>query len=161
MSSAMWRLNAAGIPVVAKRGPSITDEADGLRLLASVAGGPGVPKILYENEDLLVIEWIEPSRQSPGHEDRLGRELAALHAVVAPCWGSGSSWVGQCPIDPICYGDGPDFYRARLVELARRCGLEEQVATLAEKITDLVPFDSPSHLHGDLWWGNIIWGTGE
>ena len=161
LGGSAWRIEAGGRAVVAKVGPGSADEAGGLRLLGSVAGAPAVPEVVMGDSELLVTSWVEPHRRSDAALERLGRELAALHGTPAECWGGGSGWIGACRVDVAEHADGPAFYGARLVELARRCGLEGPVTAVARRLGELVPFTAPAVLHGDLWWGNVLWGAGD
>jgi fructosamine-3-kinase len=87
--------------------------------------------------------------------------LAALHDAPWSAWGGGSSWVGACPVDPQVAPDAVSFYEARLLGLARRCGMESVVSAVTARLGDLLPAETekPALLHGDLWWGNVLWGA--
>ncbi len=159
LGRAVWRLRAGGRTVVVKTGAGVGDEADGLRQLAAVAGGPAVPEVLLGQPDLLVTGWVEPAPRTTEHDERLGRQLAGLHRTPADSWGGGSSWIGACRVDPAPRADGAGFYRDRLLDLAGRCRLQAEVAPVAERLEQLVPFAGPACLHGDLWWGNVVRGA--
>ena len=156
-----WRVAAGRRDLVVKSGAAVADEAAGLRALSAVPGGMAVPPVLHAEGDLLVIPWIEPGRRTPSAEERLGRGLARLHRTQADTWGGGSAWIGACPVDRAAWGDGPAFYGSRMMDLARRCGLEGTIEPVVERLGDLIPFGQPSLLHGDLWWGNVVWGAGH
>ncbi len=160
LGGSVWSFTANGRRGVVKIGPGSADEAEGLRRLGAVTGGPSVPDVLHCTGDLLVTEWIDSTRRSETHEERLGRELGALHSTTIDQWGGGSGWIGNCRVDSDRCSSGPEFYRSRLTDLARRCNLEELVVPLAERIGEMAPFGPPAPLHGDLWWGNVQWGTG-
>lgn len=144
--------------VVVKVGAGVGDEADGLRRLAAVDGAPAVPAVVLHDGDLLATSWVSQGPRTTGHEERLGRQLGALHGAAAPAWGGGSSWIGHCRVDPAPGADGPSFYGRRLLDLAGRCGLATVVGPVVERLGELAPFGPPALLHGDLWWGNVLWG---
>jgi fructosamine-3-kinase len=148
----------SGRDLVVKTGPGVDDEAGGLLALAAV-DGPPVPAVVLVEPDLLVTTWVEQGARTPGHEEALGRSLARLHRTPWSCWGGGSAWIGTCPVDPEEQPDAVSFYRNRLLGLADRCDRHALVAPLAERLPDLLPPGGPALLHGDLWWGNVLWGV--
>jgi len=148
-----------GRPLVVKTGPAVGDEAGGLATLGAVAGAPPVPEVLVAEPDLLVTGWVESGPPTPSHQEALGRRLAALHTARSPGWGGGSSWIGGCRVDPSPAPDATAFYAGRLTGLAARCDLEAEVAGLVDRLGDLLPPTRPAPVHGDLWWGNVLWGA--
>jgi fructosamine-3-kinase len=154
-----WSVEAGGRMLVAKVGPGARDEADGLRRLGAVHAGPPVPGIVFADDELVVTIAVEQSARTPAHEEWLGRALAALHAMRLDHWGGGSAWIGACRVDASTWPDGAAFYGARLGALAARCGLEEPVARVVNRLPQLLPAGGPALLHGDLWWGNVLFGA--
>jgi fructosamine-3-kinase len=154
-----WRLSAGGRQLVAKSGAGVLDEAEGLRRLAGIAGAPPVPEVVLAERDLLVTAWVEQAGRTHDQEEALGRMLAHLHSAPWPEWGGGSSWIGECPVESSVSGDATAFYGGRLLELASRCGLEGDVAAVVARLSSLLPAGEPSLLHGDLGWGNVLWGA--
>jgi fructosamine-3-kinase len=154
-----WLVEAGGRRLVAKLGPGVLDESDGLRQLAAVPGAPPVPEVVYAKANLLVTTAIEQMARGPGHDESLGQSLALLHSAPSLQWGGGSSWIGACPVDPSPGADGVGFYGARLLELARRCGLDELVTAVVDRLGELLPSEGPALVHGDLWWGNVLSGA--
>jgi fructosamine-3-kinase len=155
----VWMVKAGGRPLVAELGPRALDEADGLTRLGEVPGAPPVPEVVFAEADLLITTVIDQGPRTPGHEESLGHALAMLHNSHFPHWGGGSSWIGTCPVDPSRWPDGAGFYGARLRELSSRCGLEETVADVTSRLAELLPPGAPALLHGDLWWGNVLFGA--
>jgi fructosamine-3-kinase len=151
-------VEAGGLALVAKIGAGCEDEADGLRRISAVDGAPPVPEVVLTETDLLVTTAVDQETRTPGHDESLGRMLATLHNAPQRGWGGGSAWIGACPVDPSCWPDGAGFYGARLRELAMRCGLEGRVRLVVDRLPDLLPPGGPALVHGDLWWGNVLFG---
>jgi len=154
----VFSVEVGGLALVAKLGEAVADEADGLGRLAAVPGAPPVPAVVLTDDDLLVTTAVAQGPRSAGHEEDLGRSLACLHAAPLAHWGGGSSWIGNCRVDPATAHDGAGFYAARLRALAARCGLERPVARVAGRLDELLPPGGPALVHGDLWWGNVLFG---
>jgi fructosamine-3-kinase len=159
LTSNTWRVTVDGQPLVAKVGPGVADEAMGLRRLAGMAGGPSVPEVVHVDADLLVTTWVEQGPRSATAEQELGRALAALHDAPCKLWGGGSSWIGTCPVDPAEAPTAAGFYHARLAQLADRCGLAGPIDGVVNRLEQLIPAGPASIVHGDLWWGNVLWGA--
>ena len=116
-----------------------------------------------------MLEWIDAGRPTGAAdtERRLGRELAALHAAGAPCFGRedrrGTGSRGL-PNEPCA--TWAEFYATqRLLPLARlaRDGralpddVIDDLDRLAGRLDAVgVPVEPPARLHGDLWAGNRL-----
>jgi fructosamine-3-kinase len=158
-------------------------EADGLAALREAGGSCGlhVPEVLGLSGDgeggyrWLLLEWVDPGRQAPGHGEALGRGLAGLHRAgrenALYGWRRGN-FIGSLAQDNPRGERWPDFWRdARLhpqLVRARASGhfagghgqlldrlLDRVAAALAE-----AEADGASLLHGDLWNGNVFAGAG-
>lgn len=154
-----WRFVVGDQAYVAKVGPGVGDEAEGLHRLAAVVGAPPVPQVVHVEAGLLVATWVEQGPRSTWHEEQLGRALATLHAAPCDRWGGESAWIGLCPVDPACTPTWAAFYGSRITDLARRCGLDGAIEAVVSRLDELVPPSAPSLVHGDLWWGNVLWGA--
>ena len=141
-------------------------ESRGLAWLAQ-AHALRVPEVLAVGETFLVLESISPARRRPDFDERLGRDLAALHRFGAPGFGlDHDNFIGRLPQSNTPAPNWPEFYRSRRLEpqlrRARDAGLcssamargfDRLFAVLDERVG---PAELPARLHGDLWGGNVI-----
>lgn len=146
-------------------------EARGLRWLGE-AGGVDVPDVLASEPDCLILGWVEPGRPSADGAESFGRALARTHRAGAEEFGSlaGDGYIGTLPMPNRAAPTWPEFFATRRIlpylKLARdRSAVTpedaEAVETVVRRITDLAgPDEPPARLHGDLWSGNVLWGTG-
>jgi fructosamine-3-kinase len=141
-------------------------EARGLAWLA-VARALRLPGVLACGPHFLVLEHIQPGRRSAGHDEALGRGLAALHRAGAPSFGlDHDNFIGRLP-----QSNGPlptwaEFYRERRLLPQLRLAVDGHRASpamrrgfdqLLPRLEDLVgPPEPPARLHGDLWGGNAM-----
>lgn len=147
-------------------------EAHGLSWLAD-AGPVAVrlPAVVGLDEAgphaVLVLEWIEPGRPAPDHDERLGRGLAALHAAGTPTFGlDRDGFIGPLPLDNAPADDWPTFYAERRIRPLLRLAADRgrldprtvvDVDHLLERLPDRAgPPEPPARLHGDLWAGNAL-----
>ena len=150
-----------------------TAESDGLRWLADAgADGVGVPEVLAGDDGCLILRWVEPGRPSADAATAFGRALATTHrAGAASFGGERDGFIARLPlINAAGQKDSTwaEFFAQRRVlpylTLARdRGSISAEDAARVEaavgRLADLVPEESPARLHGDLWNGNVLWGT--
>lgn len=167
-----------GTDVFVKSAPAgmpgaIAAEAASLAWLAE-PGAVAVPAVHGHDEDWLVTELVPGSRPSARAAEELGRGLAALHAAGAPAFGApppggpADAWIGLAPMRNEPCGTWAEFYaRYRVEPYLRRAVDEGELGDEAQVISRVCdeldslsgPPEPPARLHGDLWSGNVHWGS--
>ncbi|MBO0833177.1 MAG: fructosamine kinase family protein [Actinobacteria bacterium] len=158
-------------------------EAAGLRWLGA-AEATGVPSVLAETADCLVIDWVDEHRPRRDAAARFGQELAGLHAAGAQWCGTsglgaprfGAPWPGviaglPLPNDAEPGENWPDWYAARRVlpyaQIAAQAGTLSAadvglIEAACARFADVAgPAEPPARLHGDCWSGNVLWSGGR
>ncbi len=149
-------------------------EAHGLQWLAN-AGAISVPKVIAasgpdQRDGFLVLPFLVAGpRTEPGTQERLGRALAALHSVDAPCWGAtADNFIGRlpqpngggtCPSWPLFYRDFRLLPQLQAAEQQTRLAPRNRRALLQvmDRLPSLLATDAPpTRVHGDLWSGNVV-----
>jgi len=145
-------------------------EARGLALLAE-ARALRVPEVLavsrpFDPVHFLALELVRPGSPARGHDEALGRGLAALHRSGTPGFGlDHDNFIGSLPQSNRAHPTWSEFYeKERLApQLARAAasgrataGMRRGFERLFARLGQLVgPAEPPSRLHGDLWGGNL------
>lgn len=119
----------------------------------------------------LILEWVE--KNPTGHEfwETFGQGLAEQHSVRTQDFGfEHNNHIGRLPQSNKWKSKWSDFFinERLLPQLKLATGSHmidattlKQFELLFDKLDSLVPNDSPSLLHGDLWSGNFISGKGS
>ncbi|MFH8990458.1 fructosamine kinase family protein [Streptomyces sp. NPDC017940] len=153
---------------------AVRAEAAGLRWLTA-AGTVRVPEVHGHDGHWLVTDRVPRGRATPDAAVRFGRDLAALHASGAPAFGAAppggpeDAYIGRAPMRNVPGGDWPGCYAEHRVLPYLRRAVDEGLlrpgeAALVEgvcaRLPDLAgPAEAPARLHGDLWSGNVLWGS--
>jgi fructosamine-3-kinase len=153
---------------------AVRAEAAGLRWLAA-AGTVRTPAVHGHDRRWLVTDRIPAGRPSAGAAVRFGRDLAALHAAGAAAFGAPppggpeEAYIGRAPMRNAPGGDWPGWYAEHRVLPYLRRAVDDGLLSRAEagvvegvldRLPDLAgPAEPPARLHGDLWNGNVLWGT--
>jgi fructosamine-3-kinase len=145
---------------VAKGGSAVTAEAAMLRGLAGM--GVPAPAVEAEHDGLLLLEYVPNDRVfTAGAWSELGAALRRLHAEEGENYGWPVDYeIGTVTLDNRRRDDWPGFWgeqrllsTAALLDRPWRTRIEALVPRLAE----LLPAaPRPSHLHGDMWSGNVL-----
>ena len=161
-----------GRTVVAKRGEpgQVLAEAAGLRWL-QVPGGPPVPQVHGHDGQWLVTEHVPSGRVDAKAAERLGCQLATLHAAGAAAFGAAppgspqEAWIGAAPMANVTGAQWPRWYAEHRVLRYLRSAVDRgaidttgarAVHQVCERIDELAgPTEPPARLHGDLWAGNV------
>jgi fructosamine-3-kinase len=166
---------ASGATVVAKRGTGagmVAAEAASLRWLADT-DTIGLPAILGQDVNWLVLKRIEAGRPSVAAAEEFGRRLAALHASGATAFGQPppdgrtDAWIGMAAMVNVPEPSWPEWYAEyRITPYLRRCAgtLSKADVAVIDRVTHQIqqlagPAEPPARLHGDLWNGNVVWGA--
>ncbi|GAA4427356.1 fructosamine kinase family protein [Georgenia halophila] len=162
-------------------------EAAGLRWLAD-AGGAAVAEIVDEAPGVLQTRRVDDGAPEPAAAEAFGRSLARTHAAGASHHGcpppgfDGDGFMGRAPL-PLRAAKTPsrawgEFYAEdRILPYLRTAvgngSIDTAGAATVERCADRLAagdFDAPqpalvdpagaARLHGDLWSGNVLWGSG-
>lgn len=151
-------------------------EAHGLAMLAS-AEAIRIPQVLHVSQQCLIMEYISEARQAHNYWSTLAEQMAELHkhslAETASLKHAGSELFGlehnnYCGDNLQVNGwfeDGHQFFSDQRLLYQARLAFDNgylespwiiHIESICERITELVPAQPPSMLHGDLWSGNIL-----
>ncbi len=140
-------------------------EARGLRAL-SKPQVIDVPEVIhvgeFNNSSYLILEHKTPGKKTADFWQNFGRQLAKLHQQSAPQFGfAENNYIGSLLQYNTPEDNATDFYiNQRLkpqFKLASENGyLFTKIDRFYDKISQLIPQEKPSLIHGDLWSGNYL-----
>jgi fructosamine-3-kinase len=141
-------------------------EANGLRLL-DVEGGPPLPDVIDVDEHSISLTQIDTGPASASMAEQFGHALAAMHRAGTPAFGADwPGYIGSLPLDNTTGTSWSQWYAERrvlpYVRMARDSGaLNDAEQRAIESACSSLPdtAEPPSRIHGDLWSGNVLWGT--
>jgi fructosamine-3-kinase len=146
-----------------------TSEAAGLRWLAA-ADGVQVPDVLASADDCLILGWVESGRATADAAEGFGRALARTHRSGAERFGAtDDGFIGTLRLPNKAAPTWPEFWATRRIlpylKAARDRGAlsdadVQAIEAVLARLTELAgPDEPPARTHGDLWSGNVIWGS--
>lgn len=146
--------------------PMFEAEAKGLILLQEAGTDLEIPKVILQDEEFLVLEWIEEGGGQQHSADNFGRELAKLHKTTQKEFGlDHDNFIGRLPQSNNKHGNWPDFFAIERIEPQIKMGVEsgklnrvvlKEVQSLYKKLGSIFPTEPPALIHGDLWSGNYM-----
>lgn len=140
-------------------------EAEGLDALR-VPGGPRIPQTYLHGGKFLLLEDLTPAMHSRDYWSTFGRQLAALHENTNHEFGFyKQNYIGSTAQPNTWKEDGFEFFAEHRLgfqaKLARDSGLLNspeisQIESIANRLSEIIPDQPASLIHGDLWGGNAI-----
>jgi fructosamine-3-kinase len=140
-------------------------ETEGLNALRK-PGGPTVPQVLLVGPDFLLLQDMGAAPPAAGYWRTFGQQVAHLHSYTNDLYGfHQSNYLGILPMDNSWSEDGYEFFaRTRILRFLDEPLTQEnltsedrkKVENIAKRLPDLIPYQPPSLLHGDLWSGNML-----
>ena len=129
-----------------------------------------VPEVVdcFEDEEnqLLILEWIQPGERTELFWKTFGESLAALHHVSDKYFGlAEDNYMGSVPQQNLQRKDWVGFFaNHRLQPLIEQCREKkllssnhvQQFESIINKLPGIFNQESPCLLHGDLWSGNFM-----
>lgn len=142
-------------------------EADGLELLRSfdIFKIPEVVRYGIKGEfNYLLLEWVEQGTKSKIYWQSLGENLANLHRISQPNYGLHyDNYIGRLPQINTPQNSWVDFFISCRLLPQLQLGKNKFSKTdfpsfekLFKKLPELISYEPPSLLHGDLWIGNVL-----
>lgn len=144
-------------------------EAKGLELLRNT-GCIRIPQVIHQGTSgkysFLLLEFIEEGRQTTNFWEHFGKNLAKLHKTSHTQFGlDHDNYIGSLPQQNHVHADWYTFLaEQRLLPLLKmsvdsgllNSGDIKSFDRFMGNLSNLIPAETPSLLHGDLWSGNFI-----
>ena len=165
---------ASGATLILKQRPQVTQvqppddlyarEAESLQTLK--AAGMHTPEVFSFGTDYLLIEDLGDAGREGLPWETLGRAVAHLHQHHNDRFGfAHNNYLGLLPQLNPWMDDGYEFFARNRILRFLDVPMSEQTLTredraglerLASRLRQLIPFQPPALLHGDLWRENVV-----
>ena len=139
-------------------------ESEGLAYLSQISN-VRTPKVFAYGKSFLVLEYIRPNQHVPDFWEQLGQQLASIHEFTRDQYGFvNDNYCGRTHQVNTLTESGSEFFaKYRLLNLAEKAfdggllaiGDLQAIESLCLRLDNIVPYQQPSLLHGDLWSGNV------
>jgi protein-ribulosamine 3-kinase len=152
-------------------------EVKGLQILRDANAGFLIPDVLDygfvegPNVGYLLLEYITTETPTDDFHKQFGQQLADLHRISNDHFGlDDNNYIGRLPQSNQFHDDWISFFIEERLEPQLKMAIDEGKLTLSvhnkfksmyHKLDDLLPQESPSLLHGDLWSGNYMCGSDQ
>lgn len=144
-------------------------EAQGLQLLAAT-GEIHVPRVITLGETpehaYVIMEYIAAAPRKWNYWEHFGQSLAALHRHSQPAFGlDHDNFIGALPQSNQEHRQWVTFFVEERLQKQVELALKNRYLDrsylakfdkLYSRLPDILPVESPSLLHGDLWSGNVM-----
>ena len=140
-------------------------EKSGLEILKK-AGNIDVPKVFdvgeFKGKAYLLLEYKASAIPTKNFWELFGKQLAQLHKNTASKFGLASdNYIGSLPQQNNFCTTSAEFYISQRLEpqlkLARDKNYDLEIPkNFFRNISEIIPLESPSLIHGDLWNGNYL-----
>lgn len=148
-------------------------EAEGLKKLKQ--NGSTTPEVIdcfeFENFQILILDFIETERSSSEFWDAFALDLAELHKSSDDQFGLDyDNYIGSLHQDNRPAANWEEFFIDRRLRPLIRKGFDQgnlnrnhlnDFESFFRVFSELIPFEKPALLHGDLWSGNLLCGLGQ
>lgn len=173
LSSGVYAVTSAARHFMIKRSPGTAESASlhGLSTHDDVA----IPRLHGSDGEWLVTDFVATGSPTAGAAEAFGRGLAALHLRGADAFGSAppggpaDATIGLASLRNEPCDDWPTFYLRHRIEPYVRSCVDQGLMTVRQtnvfdSVGEVLPqfcgrSEQPARLHGDLWNGNLLWGT--
>jgi len=132
-----------------------------------------VPEVFHTGKtqgyNFLVSEWVTENQPTKASFSNAGSQLAHLHQIQNSQFGHDySNYLASVELTNDWKEDGIDFLiQNRILPMVGYCLMEEKIPIdvyrrieqVCSKLGSIIPKESPSLLHGDLWSGNLMFGA--
>lgn len=140
-------------------------EKEGLNILRKT-GSIKIPEVFkvenIENRSFLMLEYIPQGKKREDFWKIFGKQLASLHRNSAETFGfHQSNYIGSLPQYNNHFSTASEFYiNQRLepqIKMVRDNGFKfSGLSNFFKNISEEIPQEKPSLIHGDLWNGNFL-----